>query len=125
VNSSFYGFPNRISTVTHAIVILGFNTVKSIVLSTSIFDALKKSGKSGAFDRLAFWRHSIGVGACSRVLAKRLGFTALEEFFIAGLLHDVGKIIMDTYLPEDFHAVLKRVQDQDCLMWRRSRARWA
>ncbi|MBI2922139.1 MAG: HDOD domain-containing protein [Planctomycetes bacterium] len=117
VNSSFYGFPNRISTVTHAIVILGFNTIKSIVLSTSIFDALKKPGKYAAFDRAAFWRHSIGVGACSRVLAKRLGFTALEEFFIAGLLHDIGKIILDTYLSEDFHRILQKARETDGLLY--------
>ncbi len=116
VNSSFYGFPNRISTVTHAIVILGFNTIRSIVLSTSIFDALRKTQPAHGFDRAAFWRHSIGAGACSRVLARRLGFTALEEFFIAGLLHDVGKIALDSYLPEDFAKVVSRVKEADCTM---------
>lgn len=116
VNSSFYGFPNRISTVTHAIVILGFNTIRSIVLSTSIFDALRKAQPAHGFDRTAFWRHSIGAGACSRVLARRLGFTALEEFFIAGLLHDVGKIALDSYLPEEFAKVVGRVREADCTM---------
>ena len=62
VNSSFYGFPNRITTVTHAIVILGFNSIKSIVLSSSIFDVFKKETKS-AFDREAFWKHCV---ACHR-----------------------------------------------------------
>jgi putative nucleotidyltransferase with HDIG domain len=116
VNSSFYGFPNRISTVTHAIVILGFNTIRSIVLSTSIFDALRKSQPAHGFDRAAFWRHSIGAGACSRVLARKLGYTALEEFFIAGLLHDVGKIALDSYLPDDFAKVVAKVREADCTM---------
>lgn len=116
VNSSFYGFPNRISTVTHAIVILGFNTIRSIVLSTSIFDALRKAGKPDGFDRASFWRHSIAAGACSRVLARRLGYTSLEEFFIAGLLHDVGKIAMDSFLPDDFAKVVAKVREADVTM---------
>lgn len=116
VNSSFYGFPNRISTVTHAIVILGFNTIRSIVLSTSIFDALKKGPRADGFDRAAFWRHSIAAGACSRVIARKLGYTSLEEFFIAGLLHDVGKIALDSYLPEDFAKVTARVRAADITM---------
>jgi putative nucleotidyltransferase with HDIG domain len=117
VNSSFYGFPNRISTVTHAIVILGFNTVRSILMSASIFDAFRKTGKPAIpFDRLAFWRHSIGAGACSRVIARRLGQANLEEFFIAGLLHDIGKVALDTHLPEDFAKVAARVSQADVTM---------
>lgn len=116
VNSSFYGFPNRISTVTHAIVILGFNTIRSVVLSTSIFDALRKTAPAQGFDRTAFWRHSIGVGAFSRVLARHLGYTSLEEFFIAGLLHDIGKVALDSYLPEDFAKVVSRVREADVTM---------
>ncbi|MCC6738007.1 MAG: HDOD domain-containing protein [Planctomycetia bacterium] len=116
VNSSFYGFPNRISTVTHAIVILGFNTIRSVVLSTSIFDALRKTAPAQGFDRTAFWRHSIGVGSLSRVVARHLGFTSLEEFFIAGLLHDIGKVALDSYLPEEFAKVVARVREADVTM---------
>ena len=116
VNSSFYGFPNRITTVTHAIVILGFNTIKSVVLSSSIFDVFQKGQTDSPYDRLEFWKHSIGCGAAAKVVAKRLGYSAVEEFFIAGLLHDIGKIVIDQYLHEDFLAILDTVQKKDCLM---------
>jgi putative nucleotidyltransferase with HDIG domain len=115
VNSSFYGFPNRITTVTHAIVILGFNTIKSIVLSSSIFDVFKKGASSG-FDRQEFWKHSIGCGAISRMIARRLGFPAPEEVFIAGLLHDIGKIVMDQYAHDRFMEVLQQTRARDCLL---------
>ena len=114
VNSAFYGFPSRITTVTHAIVILGFNTVKSIVLSSSIFDAFKGESDS-PYRREDFWKHSIGTGAACRVVARAAGYTALEDFFIAGLLHDVGKIVMDQHLHEEFVEVLKTVESRDCL----------
>lgn len=116
VNSSFYGFPNRITTITHAIVILGFNTIKSIVLSSSIFDTFKGDGAEKRFNRMEFWKHSIGVGAVGKVLARRRGYSATEEFFIAGLLHDVGKIIIDQHLHAEFLEILHRVQTRDILM---------
>ncbi|MHC4608180.1 MAG: HDOD domain-containing protein [Planctomycetota bacterium] len=114
VNSSFYGFPNRITTITHAIVILGFNTVKSIVLSSSIFDAFKKGEGKTPFDRQAFWRHSIGCGAAARVIGKRLKFPTVEELFIAGLLHDIGKVVMDQFLREKFTQILGVVKQKNC-----------
>lgn len=115
VNSSFYGFPNRITTVTHAIVILGFNTIKSIVLSSTIFDVFKKDVKS-SFDRQDFWKHSIGCGAAAKVLARRLGYPTLEEIFIAGLLHDIGKIVMDQFIHDKFVDVQTMVKAKDCLI---------
>lgn len=117
VNSSFYGFPNRITTITHAIVILGFNTIKSIVLSSTIFDVFRRTPRPGeAFDRAEFWKHSIGCGAAAKVLGRRLQYPALEELFIAGLLHDVGKIVLDQFLPDMFDEVLRLVRQQNLLI---------
>ncbi len=117
VNSSFYGFPNRITTITHAIVILGFNTIKSIVLSSTIFDVFRRTVKPGDFDRTEFWKHSIGCGAAAKVVGRRLSYPMLEELFIAGLLHDVGKIVMDQFLPDKFAEVLGLVRKKDCLIY--------
>jgi putative nucleotidyltransferase with HDIG domain len=116
VNSSFYGFPNRITTITHAIVILGFNTIKSIVLSSTIFDVFRRGAKAGEFDRTEFWKHSIGCGAAAKVLGRRINYPMLEELFIAGLLHDVGKIVLDQYLPEKFGEVVAQVRTRDILI---------
>ena len=116
VNSSFYGFPNRISTVSHAIVILGFNAVKSIVLSSSIFDAFGRAKQKSAYDRSLFWNHSVGCGVSCRVIARKMGIKAEEEFFIGGLLHDIGKIILDQYLHEQFEEILAFTREEDCLI---------
>jgi putative nucleotidyltransferase with HDIG domain len=115
VNSSFYGFPSRISTVTHAIVILGFNTVKGIVLSSTIFEMFRREGRDGSFDQLEFWKHSLATGAAARSIARHVGYQGLEEIFIAGLLHDVGKILLEQHLPAYFDEVWKRRVAQDSL----------
>ncbi len=116
VNSPFYGFSNRITTITHAIVILGFNTMKSIVLSSSIFDIFRREPQAGAFDRLEFWKHSIACGAAAKALGRRLGYAALEEIFIAGLLHDIGKLVLDQYLHDGFAAALELARRKDSLL---------
>jgi HD-like signal output (HDOD) protein len=116
VNSSFYGFPNRISTITHAIVILGFNTVKSIVLSSTIFDVFKGDKSNQLFDRNDFWRHSVGCGASSRAVGRVIGYSALEEIFIAGLLSDIGKIVLDQFLHEHFVRVIEQTRTTNCLL---------
>lgn len=115
VNSSFYGFPNRITTITHAIVILGFNTIRNIVFSSFVFDAFKGDGET-AYDRREFWKHSIACGSAAKVIAGRIGERLLEEYFVRGLLHDIGKIILDQYLHETFVEILTLVHDKQMLI---------
>jgi putative nucleotidyltransferase with HDIG domain len=116
VNSAFYGFPGKISTITHAVVILGFSTVKNIVLTASIFDAFTdKTHSPSDFNREQFWLHSIGCGAASQAIAKHIGFREKEECFIAGLIHDIGKIILYYYFPEEFKAVFQNARDKGIL----------
>ncbi|MGE4158661.1 MAG: HDOD domain-containing protein [Planctomycetota bacterium] len=112
VNSSFYGFPSRITTVTHAIVILGFNTVKSIVLSVSVFGAFKGASGTSLFDMNKFWEHSISTGACTKIIASHCGYSAPEEFFISGLLHDVGKIVFRQHLEQEYETCCRIALDK-------------
>ncbi|HNT35524.1 MAG TPA: HDOD domain-containing protein, partial [bacterium] len=67
-NSAFYGFPRKISSVTHAVVILGFETVRNLALTISVFSTFSSTEKGG-FDRLAFWRHSLACAVISRSIA--------------------------------------------------------
>ncbi|MBD3315578.1 MAG: HDOD domain-containing protein, partial [Chitinivibrionales bacterium] len=118
VNSAFYGFPGRISTITHAVVILGFSTVKNIVLTASIFDVFKKKQiASSSFDVDKFWFHSVACGAASQALAKCIGVGEKEECFIAGLIHDIGKIIMCQYLPDEFAKAFNCAHDEGRLLY--------
>ncbi len=105
VNSAYYGFPKRISTITHAVVILGFNTVRNLVLGVSAFGMLPQKGTSSGLNRAQFWEHSVAVAIMSSIITKRRKpqtRSAVEEAFIVGLLHDLGKLFLDCYFPVQF-----------------------
>jgi HD-like signal output (HDOD) protein len=122
VNSAFYGFPGKISTITHAVVILGFSTVKNIVLTASIFDVFAKNvSRQSSFNLEKFWFHSIACGAASQCIARHIGYSEKEECFIAGLIHDVGKIVLCNYFPEEFEQVLLNTTQMDCLLYESER----
>jgi putative nucleotidyltransferase with HDIG domain len=115
VNSAYYGFPKKITTITHAIMILGFEDVKNIALSVSVFDIFKWDGDEEGLDRVGFWQHAIGVGVCTKLLAKRLRYKNVEEAFIAGLLHDVGKIVIDQFFHNELVEIIKLIKEKNCL----------
>ena len=117
VNSAYYGFRQRIATLERAVVILGFNNIKNLALSTSTFDTLGGEG-AGKFDRAKFWEHSIGCGVATKALARRLNYNprSLEEAFTAGILHDIGKVVLDKYVHEEFNEVVRTVVQEDILM---------
>ena len=100
VNSPVYGFPGRISSVNHALVLLGFNVVKGLVLSAAVFDSLAEQTSD-------LWEHSLGTAIISRRLARELGTGDPEEVMIAGLLHDLGKVVMRHLDPERCDAVAR------------------
>ncbi len=95
VNSVFYGFPGRISNLKHALVILGFDVVKGLVLSTSVFDMMFARGFYG------LWEHSLCCAVTSGIIAGKVQEPNPEEVSIAGLLHDIGKVIIKIELPEE------------------------
>ena len=113
VNSAFYGLPRKISTLTQATVILGFNTIKNIVLTASVFTAFEGGGTSNRFDRKKFWEHSISCAVACKVLSKRIRLGLPEEAFVAGLIHDIGKIVLDQFLHDKFEEVLDVVDAKD------------
>lgn len=105
VNSAYYGFPKRIGTVTHAVVILGFNTVRNLVLGVSAFGLLGQKSMPYGLNRMKFWEHSVAAAAAGSILArKRLSKvrSAPEEAFIGGLLHDLGALFLDSYFPVQY-----------------------
>jgi len=117
VNSAFYGFPGKVNTITHAIVILGFSTVKNIVLTTSIMGALDSRKSVGHFDLMSFWRHSVATGSIARLVAREIGYRGHEEAFIAGPLHDIGKLVLALHAPEEFNACIEQASHKECLFF--------
>jgi len=109
VNSAAYGFYNRIGDLQHAIVILGLNEIKSLVLATSMYKVVNEFKSSSAFDMQEFWKHSIGCAISARVLAETADLKSPEDVFTGGLLHDIGKLIHAAYLREEFDGVVANV----------------
>jgi putative nucleotidyltransferase with HDIG domain len=107
-NSSLYGFSRKISTISHAIVCLGLDTVKSIALTSSTQDMLNNEIPAYALEKGMLCQHSIGSAVCARIIAKRIGFKESEEAYIAGLLLDIGKIILSNFAEEQFIQIIKR-----------------
>jgi len=95
VNSAFYGFPGRVSTVSNALILLGVNVVKSLAITSSIFEIMEKNV-------VGLWEHSMGVAVAANVITKTLKLPDVEETSTAALLHDIGKVIIKIKLQQDF-----------------------
>ena len=115
-NSAYYGFPREISTVNMAIVVIGFNTVKEMGLSLSVFEVFKDGGHDKSFDTAQFWQHSIGCGSAARLIARRFKYQFIGEAFVAGLLHDIGKVILNQYMHDEFTAILTAVAENGAVL---------
>ncbi|KAB0665831.1 HDOD domain-containing protein [Oryzomonas japonica] len=102
-NSPSYGF-YRVSTISNAMILLGVNVVKSLALSSSIFEIMEKNS-------VGLWEHSLGVGVASNLIATKLNLPECEEIATAGLLHDIGKVIISLKCSEAEQEV-RRVIDQ-------------
>jgi putative nucleotidyltransferase with HDIG domain len=105
VNSSFYGFKSMISSISTAVIILGFNTIQHAVVSLSVMKSFAHFSNLKRLDIRDFWRHSLAVAIISKYLADHVAKTLSSDCFTAGLLHDIGKLILAEYFPERFEKI--------------------
>lgn len=103
-NSSFYGCQRQIQTLSHAIVVLGFATLKSLVVAASVKQVYQPYGLTEKM----LWQHSFGVGLAARIIASETRAASEEEAFLGGLFHDIGKIILNTVDKQQYQAVMQR-----------------
>ena len=115
-NSSFYGFRGQISTISHAVVMLGFNVIKSLALGLSVVKIMGNMKQNKEFDHEAFWEHSLGCAVCARWLAKRTGYDPPEEAMVAGMMHDIGKILLSEYAAESFGKAARIASEEGGLL---------
>jgi len=104
-NSPSYGF-YRVSTISNAMILLGVNVVKSLALSSSIFAIMEK-------ESVDLWEHSLGVGVASNLIARKLKLPECEEIATAGLLHDIGKVIISLKCSEAEKDIHKLVRERN------------
>ena len=107
-NSAFFGFKREIRAIKDAVALLGNETVQQAVLSISVFEALKDQDESAGLDKKEFWRHSAAVGSIVRFMAKKMRVQR-EDAFTSGVLHDVGKVILDGLFAKFYKTVLDAV----------------
>ncbi len=110
VNSAFYGFPVEIATIERAVMIIGFKGVVQLALSTAFVDLFADEDESG-FDYEDFWKHSIATAVAARRISKAVDAASPEEMLLAGLIHDLGALVLAQKIPTEFGRALSLAKD--------------
>lgn len=114
-NSSAFGLQVKVTTIQQAMTFLGFQTTRNLIMAAAMTGCFP-TGRCPGFSDKGFWRHSVATAACARVLARRVRFNQ-DYAFTAGLLHDIGRLVLVTRYPEHYEAVLaRRAQDDGELL---------
>jgi putative nucleotidyltransferase with HDIG domain len=111
-NSSMYGLQVKLTTIQQAMTFLGFQTTRNLIVAVAITGCFP-SGQCPGFDDKAFWRHSIATAACARVLARRMRVNQ-DYAFTAGLLHDIGRLVLVSKYPQRYQQVISERAARDC-----------
>lgn len=113
-NSSFYGRSSKVLTIQHAIAILGFNSVRTLVTSAAVISGFS-GGKHSNFNFESFWRHAIAAALCAKILAGEVGANQ-DHAFMVGLLHDIGRLVLVTGSPQHYEQVIAYREEKDCYL---------
>ena len=111
-NSAAYGMTRNISNISEAIALLGYKSVSNIILAATVYSAMDKGLSGYALDRGELWRHSLMVAYTSRYLAKITGKVGTEDAYVGGLLHDIGKVILNDYVRFGYGIIVKMVEER-------------
>ncbi|HJW57661.1 MAG TPA: HDOD domain-containing protein [Burkholderiaceae bacterium] len=114
-NSSFYGMPRKVTTISQAISILGFQSVRTLITAAAVtgnFPVIEQS----TFNFRAFWRHALGSAICAKALARHANVNQ-EYAFMAGLLHDIGRLVLVTFFWKQYDAVVAYRNEHDCYLF--------
>ncbi|MBI4800843.1 MAG: HDOD domain-containing protein [Desulfarculus sp.] len=102
-NSAFFGFSRKVGSLTQALMLLGFDVVKGLILTSSVFDMMKDRDQG-------LWEHSMGVATASSLLAQQVDLPDAEEASLGGLLHDLGKVVLRAQMTEDMQSIVELVE---------------
>lgn len=112
-NSAFYRLPNKVATVDHAVKLLGIREITGICIACGAYQALKPSQNEETFDLDDFWRHSVATGVVARRLSRELEILDHNVLYFLGLLHDVGKVILDRFAHDVYRIVAKTTRGEN------------
>ena len=111
VNSAYFGFPSQIETVSHAIGVVGLEQLNNLVISTVIMERFKGIPDS-VINMESFWKHSIACGLAAKIISSHSGEINTEKFFVAGILHDIGRLIIALTAPFNILSVFMRCKSE-------------
>jgi len=111
VNSSYYSMQNKVADLQLAIALLGFKEIRNLAMTAYIAQLFKKGHGHGSYSREGLWNHSIAVGAVAQLIAQTCGRVQPREAYLAGLLHDIGLILLDQYLHKPFCQVIDALEE--------------
>ena len=114
-NSAYYGFPRRIATVRDAVVLIGFRAVRATAVAAAVVDLFPKQG-STRFDADLFWAHCVVCGSVAEIIAKETNQARPDEAFTAGILHDIGRLVLAQYVPGPFDRALDQALERGAAM---------
>ena len=117
VNSSFYSFPSKISTVSHAVSLIGTREISGLALGISVLSIFRNIPKE-TMDMPSFLRHSLACGILSRVLAAHQNMPQTEQMFVSGLLHDLGRLMLYMYFPDESQDILASSRNRNRLLYK-------
>jgi putative nucleotidyltransferase with HDIG domain len=114
INSAYYGMSQKITSVVRAITMLGINTVRNLLLSTAVLSTLGKKTNFNSLNSTLFWEHSLATGVTAKLIALRhqIPLEMVESYFIAGLLHDIGKIPLNNRFPDEFTTAIEKAEEK-------------
>ncbi|MFC1562577.1 HDOD domain-containing protein [candidate division KSB1 bacterium] len=116
-NSALYGYTKEITDISKAIVLLGFDMIKSIALSVSVFSSFPRTENySTKFDRELFWIHSMASAEAAVITADKMGYPKKDQAFLIGLIHDIGKVVLDYYFTPEYKRVIAKVRQENLLI---------
>ena len=116
VNSAYYGLPNRVNSIDQVVILLGTNAVKNIAISASVYQAFNKAKDSSVFRLKQFWWHSLMCANLAKRIAEKTAYTAPEEAFLSGLLHDIGKLVLWVNFSKKYADILQSSRDKPDLL---------
>jgi len=116
VNSPFYGFPSKIDKISLAVTLIGTREISGLALGISVLSLFNNIPKE-ILSMYSFLRHSLACGIISRILAAHKSLPQTEQLFVSGLLHDLGRLILYSYFPEESRNILGHAQSSDSLLY--------
>ncbi|GAG36994.1 unnamed protein product, partial [marine sediment metagenome] len=109
-----FGLSGRVKTVSHAIVVLGFREIRNLALGVTVFALRFGRDRSSPLDHTDFWRHTLAVASAARMIATCISLPDPEEAYIAGLIHDIGKLVLVEHFPNEYTEALWKASAEAC-----------